>query len=296
MQDRFTAYHPIINFSFFIGAFVFGMILMHPAFLICSLILSVLYYLTVRGRNGLKYIAGMWSVLAVISLLNPVFNTRGETVIFTYLGERKYTVEALLYGVALAAMMVSILMWFASYNSVMTSDKFLFLFGRCAPSVTLILTMVLRLVPSYKNKVIQMNGARRCIGKGAENGTKKERIHHGVILLSALTSWALEGGVITADSMRCRGYGCGRRTNFSVYRFEKKDKRMLTGMIFLTGMICICYLKGGAFAEYTPHFQISEIRNPYTAVGIAAYAVFLAIPSAVNIGEEMKWRSLKSRI
>ena len=36
------------------------------------------------------------------------------------------TIEA--SGIALAAMMVSVLTWFASYNRVMTSDKFLYLF------------------------------------------------------------------------------------------------------------------------------------------------------------------------
>lgn len=296
VKDRFAAYHPVINFTFFIGALVLGMVLMHPGFLACSLILSIVYYLTVRGRRGLKFVVGMWSMLVILSLINPLFNTQGEKIIFTYLGGRPYTAEALFYGIALAAMMVSVLMWFASYNSVMTSDKFLFLFGKLAPSVTLILTMVLRLVPSYKAKVVQMNGARRGIGKGAETGTKKERISHGIVLLSTLTSWALEGGVITADSMRSRGYGCGVRTTFSMYRFEMKDKLMLAAMSVLAAVVIVCCLNGAALAEYTPQLQISGIQKPYTIIGLLAYALFLAIPSAVNIWEELRWRSLKSKI
>lgn len=294
MRDRFAAYHPVINFTFFIGALVFGMVLMHPGFLACSLILSVVYYLTVQGRKGWKFVVGMWSLLAVLTLMNPVFNTQGEHVLFTYFGGRPYTAEALLYGMALAAMMVSVLMWFASYNAVMTSDKFLYLFGRLAPSVTLILTMVLRLVPSYKDKVAQMNGARRCIGKGADTGTSQERIQHGIVLLSTLTSWALEGGVITADSMRSRGYGCGRRTTFSLYRFEQKDKLLLSAMAVLTAEIIVCAINGGAAAAYTPKLQIA--KTPCTIAGLLAYALFLAIPSVVNIWEELRWHSLKSKI
>lgn len=296
MKDRFAAYHPVINFTFFIGALVLGMVLMHPGFLACSLVWSIVYYLTVQGRKGLKFVTGMWSLLVVLSLMNPLFNTQGEKVLFTYMGGRPYTLEALLYGMALAAMMISLLMWFASYNSVMTSDKFLFLFGRLAPSLTLILTMVLRLVPSYKDKVVQMNGARRCIGKGAETGTRRERIGHGLVLMSTLTSWALEGGVITADSMRSRGYGCGMRTTFSIYRFEKKDKMMLTGMLILVAVIGVCCFHGAASAEYTPQFHVSGIRDPYTITGMLAYGIFLAIPSAVNIWEELRWRSLRSKI
>ena len=33
-------------------------------------------------------------------------------------------------------------------------------------------------------------------------------------ILGALTSWALEGSVVTADSMRSRGYGTSKRTSF----------------------------------------------------------------------------------
>lgn len=268
---------------------------MHPGFLACSLLLSVMYYLTVRRREGMKFVSGMLLLFLILSVMNPLFNTLGETVLFRYFG-RPYTLEALFYGIALAAMMVSILMWFASYNAVMTSDKFLYLFGRMAPSITLVLTMVLRLVPSYQRKVTQMNGARHCIGKSAENGTNKEKAEHGLVILSALTSWALEGGVITADSMRSRGYGCGKRTAFSRYRFEGRDKMMLAAMAVLLGMVIFCALNGAASVTYTPKFQAAGGNDPYLAAGLLAYFLFLLIPSAVNIWEEIRWHNLKSKI
>ena len=295
MKDRFAAYHPVINFTFFIGAIVSGMFLIHPYFLLCSVILSMVYYLIVRGSAGLTFAGGMVSLWVILSVLNPLVNTLGEHVLFTYFG-RPYTLEALFYGIALAAVMVSILSWFASYNAVMTSDKFLYLFGRMAPSITLILTMVLRLVPSYKDKTIQMNGARRCIGKGADVGTAKEKTEHGMVLLSSLMSWALEGGVVTADSMRSRGYGCGKRTSFSLYRFESRDKWMMALMILLLGTVVFCCTKGAAVVTYVPEFQIKGLSDPYLVTGLLAYTAFLAIPSAVNIWEELRWRSLRSKI
>lgn len=295
VKDKFAAYHPVINFTFFIGAIVFGMILIHPVFQVCSLILSNGYYLTVQGKKGLKFVTGMGFLLVVLSVLNPVFNTLGETVLFTYF-ERPYTLEALFYGIALSAMLVSVLSWFASYQVVMTSDKFLYLFGKMAPSVTLILTMVLRLIPAYKDKTGQMNGARRCIGKGTDMGSMKEKTEHGMVLLSALTSWALEGGVITADSMRSRGYGCGRRTTFSIYRFEGRDKRMFAGMIVLIAVVAFCCVNGAASVTYVPEFECKGIQNPYMFTGLLAYVAFLSIPTVVNIWEELRWRSLRSKI
>lgn len=296
MEDRFASYHPVINFTFFIGAVVFGVLLMHPAFLVCSLALSMVYYVTVRGRTGLSFVSGMAGLFLALTALNPLFNTNGETVLFTYFGGRPYTLEALLYGVALSAMMVSVLTWFASYNEVMTSDKFLYLFGKMAPSASMVLTMVLRLVPAYKKKAVQMNGARNCIGMGTGSGSKMEKAKHGMVLLSALTSWALEGGIIEADSMRSRGYGCGQRTAFSLYRFEGRDRLMLGVMIFLLAVVAIGCFQGGAAASYTPHLEIPGRENCWTVSGLAAYIIFLSIPSAVNIWEEARWRSLKSKI
>lgn len=296
MKDKFASYHPVINFTFFMGALICGMILLHPAYLFCSVLTSLVYHFTVRGRKGLEMLWKFLLMFVVLSLINPLFNTYGETILFTYLKDRPYTLEALYYGMALAAMMVSVLSWFASYNEVMSSDKFLYLFGRLAPSIMLIFTMVMRLIPSFKTKADQMNKARKCIGKGTDTGTGGEKLEHGMIILSSLVSWALEGGVITTDSMRNRGYGCGKRTAFSIYRFEGRDKGLLAFMTAMLGITVFCCCHGGASVRYTPSLFISGISDPYTLAGILAYFSFLFTPSAINILEEVRWHSLKSKI
>ena len=116
-------------------------------------------------------------------------------------------------------------------------------------------------------------------------------------MLSALLSWALEGGIATADSMRSRGYGCGRkRTSFSIYRFEVRDRLMLCGMAGLLLVLGFCTLQGGAQAEYTPGLSIAGPGNFYTIAGVVAYALFLAIPAGINLTEELKWHILRSKI
>ena len=152
---------------------LFAMFLMHPAFLACSAAGSFACYRTIRRDGG--FIRRMLTVFVLLALINPLFNTYGDTVLFRWIRGRNYTLEALVYGMAAAALVVSVLSWFASYNIVMTSDKFLYLFGGLAPSVTLVLTMILRLIPSYKKRIVQMNGARRSIGMALDNGKKKER-------------------------------------------------------------------------------------------------------------------------
>lgn len=317
-KDRFASYHPAINFTFFLGAMILGMVLMHPAYLACSAGLSFLYYFTVKRKEAFAFLRGMAGLFLTLSVLNPVFSPYGETVLFTYFGGRPYTREALLYGMALAAMVVTFLCWFASYNAVMTSDKFLFLFGKLIPSVALILTMVLRLIPNYQKKAAQINGARKGIGKSVDtallrqsrpakddtgNGRiskdtemRKEQILHGMTILSALTSWALEGGIAMADSMKSRGYGSGKRTSFSLYRFEARDKWLLAVMVVLLLLVLICTGKGGAYVNYLPVYEAADGGNFFEAAGTGAYFLFLLIPSAVNIMEELRWHSLRSKI
>ena len=205
-----------------------------------------------------------------------------------------YSLEALAYGTSLAAMVVTILLWFASYSFVMTSDKFLYLFGKAAPSVSLVLTMILRLLPNYEKKIAQIGNARKSIGMSAENGTTKEKAEHGLTIVSAMTSWALEGGIIMADSMRSRGFGTGKRTTFSLYRFEKRDKILLAIMAGFLAIVIFCCIMGGSSAQYTPEFLVA--MSPYTVVGAVAYGAFLALPTAVNITEEIIWYILRSKI
>lgn len=295
-SDSFSTYNPIINVVFFIGAIVFGMFFLHPAFLLCSFVMAFAYYITVRGLRGFKLLLGMLPLFIILSVINPLFSTQGETVLFTYFGGRQYTMEALIYGMAMAAMFVSVLAWFASYNSVMTSDKFIYIFGRAAPSVSLVLSMIMRLIPHFQRKTHQIAAARRCIGKAGDAGTKKEKLENSMTIVSTLTTWALEGGILTADSMRSRGYGSGPRTNFAIYRFDRRDIMLLAVMCICIATVLLCGIMGGTEAAYAPELDIAGADNPYTVVGLIGYVVFLAIPTVLNITEAIIWRILKSRI
>ena len=114
-------------------------------------------------------------------------------------------------------------------------------------------------------------------------------------ILSAMMSWALEGGLVMADSMKSRGYGCSKtRTSYALYRFETRDKAMIGMMAVLLLVIAWCKIRGGTEVVYTPVFFMAG--NHYTVMGAAAYALFLAIPTAVNFTEEIIWYILRSKI
>ncbi len=287
-QDAFSRYHPVVNFLFFLCAIAFGVVIQHPAYMLAGCVGAAMYYILLKGSKGFRGLLGMLPVALILTCINPLFNTQGVHVLFTVFG-RPYTLEALFYGMIIAGMFVVMMLWFGCYNDVLTSDKFTSLFGNLIPGLSLLLIMVLRLIPNFIRKTKQIIGARNCIGKGANaQSTKKEKINDGMTVLSALTDWALEGSVVTADSMRARGYGTARRSSFQIYTMTVADWVLLAMIVGLSACVIVA---GGTSATFTPEFEISPI-----SWGFFAYCVLLLIPIALQIKEAITWHILRSKI
>ena len=285
--DAFSRCHPVVNFLYFVLAIGFGVVIQHPAYMLAAIIGALVYYLLLKGRKGIKTILLLLPVFLLIALINPVFNTLGETQLFTLFG-RPYTWEALLYGLVVGGIFVVMMLWFGCYNVVLTSDKFTSLFGNLIPSLSLLLVMVLRMIPNLMRKAVQLSGARRSIGKGVESGSTKEKVLGGMTVLSALTDWALEGSVVTADSMRSRGYGAAKRTNFQIYRMSSLDWSLLGITLLLAAAVIF---GGEKTAEFIPALQIASL-----SWGFGAYCLFLLLPTALHLKEAITWHILRSRI
>ena len=289
-MDAFSKRHPAVNFLFFLGAIGCAVVIQHPAYVGLGIVCGCAYYLLLHGRKGLGGIAGMLPICLILIFLNPLFNTYGEHVLLTCFG-RPYTLEALLYGLAIGGVFLQMLLWFGCYNAVLTSDKFTSLFGNLIPSLSLLLVMVLRMIPNLLRKADQILGARRSIGRGT-NGDTKEKLKDGFAALGALTSWALEGSVAAADSMRSRGYGTGKRSSFMIYRLTGEDRVLL---ILLPVLLLPALLLGTRKAEFTPVMDIAPVRGR-NFLALAFYGAYLLIPTVLHIKEALQWHISRSRI
>ncbi len=292
-RDTFSQYHPLVNFLFFLLAIGMGVIVQHPAYLLAGVLTSALYYLLLKGAKGLKTVLLLIPTFLVLSLINPLFNTRGDHILFFLFG-RPYTAQALVYGAAVASIFVITILWFGCYNTVLTSDKFCVLFGTVMPSLSLLLVMILRMIPNLIRRAKQISLCRSAIGKGG-NGGRKETLKNSASVLSSLTLWSLEGSIITADSMRSRGYGAARRTSFHTYRFQGRDGILLCLMLLLTGGYMAAIISGGAEAVFTPSFVFAPLCG-YHAIGFGFYCVFLLLPSVLHVKEALLWRFFISKI
>ena len=294
-RDNFSSYNPAVNFSFLIIACVLSMVFNHPYFVICSFVLSMVYFFSLKKTAGIKIFVGMIVLAIVIGIVNSIFNPRGQTVLF-YLFGRNFTFEAFFFGLTTGFIVAIVLTWFACFNMIMTSDRLTYLFSRFAPSLALVLSMILRLVPNFKKKALLISNARRCLGLDFKVGTKKERINASVKETSILTSWALEGAVITADSMKARGFGTGKRTSFKRYNFEKRNMIFLLVMCVLLFLVIFSAVKTDIKISFYPVIEFTDLSSAWALTGIISYILLLAMPDFLNFKETIKWHVLKSKI
>lgn len=296
MNDTFSACHPILNFGFFIVVMLFTMCFLQPFYLGLSFLAAFCYSIYLNGKRGIKFnLLIALPMLILATVLNPLFNHEGMTILCYFSNGNPLTLESIIYGLASATMFVAVILWFSCYNAIMTSDKFIYLFGRVIPSVSLVFSMVLRFVPKFKAQAKIIANGQKCIGRDPMQGTLKQRIHNGVRLLSILTTWALENGIETADSMRSRGYGLKGRTSFSIFRFDTRDK-ILT--IITVAMLIITFIPiamGTVYVYYYPIFQLNG-NTAFAVLNYVAFGLLCFLPMLLDIVEDLKWRVLKSKI
>lgn len=296
MKSEFATYHPIINFMYFVLVLVCSMFFMHPLCLLISVSCAFTYSVVLKGKKSVKFtLLYMLPMMIMAALLNPAFNHEGATVL-TYLSSgNPLTLESITYGWAAATMLVAVLLWFTCYNVIMTSDKFIYLFGRIIPALSLILSMVLRFVPKFREQIKAISNAQRCVGRDVSNGSIIQRAKHGITILSIMITWALENSIETADSMKARGYGLPGRTAFSIYRFDKRDKKALLVIGGLGLYVIIGALFGGVYFRYFPTMKGVEVSIYSISVFLAYFAMSIS-PVAIELWEDRKWKQLQSEI
>ncbi len=295
-RDTFSSYHPLINFLYFALVLVFGMCFMHPVSLLISLSCAAAYNIVLSGRRAVKlqlvYLLPMMLMAAVV---NPAFNHQGATIL-TYLPSgNPLTLESMVYGAAAAVMLAAVITWFACYTAVMTSDKFVYLFGRVIPALSLVLSMTLRFVPKFQAQLHVVSEAQRCVGRDVSDGSMLRRLKNAVTILSILITWALENAIETADSMKSRGYGLPGRTAFSIYRFDSRDKAALAWLGFCGFYIVCGWAAGGLYWRYYPTVKGAAVM-PLTVSFQLVYLALCLTPVILHGMENRKWKRLKSEI
>jgi energy-coupling factor transport system permease protein len=288
-MDEFSRFHPVINASYFAFVLICSMVFMHPLCLMISLCCAFTYSIYLNGGKAVRFnFIYLLPMLVVMALVNPAFNHEGQTILAYLKNGNPLTLESILYGAAAAVMIVSVVAWFSCYNAVMTSDKFVYLFGRIIPALSLVLSMILRFVPRFREQIKVISAAQKCVGRDVSNGSVLQRLRHGITILSIMVTWALENAVETADSMKSRGYGLPGRTAFSIYRFDRRDKKAMTFLLVSGFWVITGALMRGLYFRYYP--TIRGAFELYTWSILVVYAALSLMPVAINLWYGHRWK------
>ena len=276
MKKGFASRHPLMQTVFFISCISVTMFIMHPCFLLISFVISaVSVFMTCGGKKLLSALKLDLVSSALIMLINPL------------------TLESIIFGAAAALLMSSAVNWFFCVSVIMTSDRIIYLFGRIAPGLALLISMTLsfvgKLSAHYKSiRAVQL-----------VNGEKKSgllyRLRASVRMISSLIQWALENSVDTADSMKSRGYGTGRRTSYHNLRIRTADV-ILTVFFLLTDAVIIA--ANASELIWFSYYPITSVSvDSLQAAGVfVLFGLMCLVPAADDIREAVKWKHISSGI
>ena len=110
MQDAFSKRHPAVNFAFFLGAIGCAVVIQHPAYVVLGIVCGCAYYLLLHGNKGLRgHCRDAACLLHPDSVAQPpVQHPWGPCAVLRTSG-RPYTLEALLYGLAIGGVFLQML-------------------------------------------------------------------------------------------------------------------------------------------------------------------------------------------
>ncbi|MDE7104289.1 MAG: energy-coupling factor transporter transmembrane protein EcfT [Ruminococcus sp.] len=296
MRDTFSRCHPIVNFLFFGLVITYLMFIMHPVMLIISFLSSLSYAIYLDSRKTVIFcLKILLPTMLTAIIVNPAFSHEGITILCYLPSGNPLTLESILYGISASVMLGTSLLWFRCYTIIMTSDKFVYIFGKIIPALSLVLSMTLRFIPKFKAQFEVVREAQYCIGKDISDGSIFSRLKNAVRIFSIMITWSLENAIETANSMKSRGYGLKGRTAFSIYRFDSRDKNILLCLLFCGIYLTCGIIAGGLKWRYFPSVK-GVLEEPFTISFYIVYTLLCNIPVFITRKEYNIWMSLNSEL
>ncbi len=212
---KLTVLHPAVYLIYFfvliLLALLFDDIYYLSIFLVAILFLIILQGAKSKISETIKFFI---PVSLIIIILNPLFSHNGTTKIVLF-SNFSVTLESFVYGLLMALSLFIIYLLFVSFNSYVDYQQLLYLASNHFPNVCMILIMAMRFISLLNYR---LNEVKKIHTHSEESKIKK----YGYIV-AIVISWSLEEAMFTAKSMKARGYGIAKRTNYLKFDFNTID-------------------------------------------------------------------------
>ena len=296
MDTGFSSYYPLAQLIYFVSVLSVTMFIMNPLFLIISFICASVYILYSFGISRLLHMLSLTIITSImIIIINPLISHKGITKLFILPDGNAMTMEALIFGIGAAIMLSAVMAWFYSINRIFTSDRVIWVFGRISPKLGLFLSMTMNFIGKFRIRLKQVRAALYPLGRDISSGKKTKRLRNGIRILSIMIQWSFENSVDTADSMKSRGYGLKKRTSYSIYKILRHDVIFIS-LILLADLYMMIGIRNEAlYYSYYPMIEI-DISGIYTLTLFVVFFLLCLMPLIADIKENLKWKSIQSKI
>ncbi|MBS5116082.1 MAG: hypothetical protein KHY88_10425 [Erysipelotrichaceae bacterium] len=220
--------HPLSLFIYFISVLMIVLINQTPLGIFFSFIVAmgVLIWYRFLSFKQVKHYFILW---LLITFINPLIVLKGATVLF-YIGMQPYTLEALYYGMVYGLLIVSIFLWSQILNQCINTYHVTYLLSRFFPTLGLLFSMVLRLIPKFKRQYTHVNQMQKMM-----HPHQPKHFWQFQTLLIMMT-WLFESSLTLLQSMNARKYQ-SKRTHFHLFKWKVADTMFVLIVILLTLMI-----------------------------------------------------------
>ncbi|GKV57383.1 ABC transporter permease [Sporosarcina sp. NCCP-2222] len=289
MGNGIQSIHPFVMFFYYLFVGFYAMFFNHPVFLLVGCFALVAVNLTHdRGSSMKQWLPMMVGMTLLIILVNPFINSRGTHVFFYFRG-KQVTLEATLYGVVTSMSLLMILLLFISLNLVLNGNKILYIFSRILPKTAFLIMLSIRFVPLLKRRLTEIQDVQRLKGRTIRQGSIRNRAKSGMAIMQILLAWSLEEAIETADSMKARGYGTGKRSPYNPFRLTKVDRQWLVYLFVLFIISVIGGLLGYGKIIIYPKLGTLHLYSLDWVVFASSMAIIL-FPVFVEGREQLKWK------
>lgn len=291
-MKNFNTLHPICSFAYFLCVILLVLLCRNPIVMLEACIGALLYLWMLEEKKAITAVRPMLPIVFFILLANMLTNHRGVTYLF-FLFNQWITLESGCYGLTAGLSLMALVLWFGCCQEVLTSDKFLYLFGQAAPGTALLISMAMNLIPKLEAELGEIRDCQELLYPDTQG--KMEKLKTALRHVSTLLGWSLENAVEQTDSMKARGYGIKRRTTFHLFRFETRDGQFLMLLFLLAGSCLIARCFGLGTMEFYPRMD-RLFQSPGEFLFYLLFLSLVLIPGILEWKEILLWRSYDLKI
>ncbi len=281
--------HPFSALFYIALLFIVSLTYTHPLYLLSLFLLVVMGILVAgAGEQWQKYISFGIFMFLLIVVVNALVSPYGTTVIF-----KNITLEAVLYGVNMAAKIILAISIFCLYGAIVDSDKLLALFSRIAPKSAVTAIMTTLILPKIRNDLERIAMVMSARGAQLHSRNLFTRIRMQYPLWKILLLSSLEGSWKTAEAMYSKAFGTGKRTYYAPNKWLLRDSILVCCCILALLIFILSLAKGKGFYNFYPELMPFEFKKNF----FFAFVLFLCFGGLLFLDWGWRyWKFLRQRI